>query len=149
MYFDFAYFEIFMGSQNLSASLSYGNTSPTLTGSVFAQYASGACSYVDSFLEPTYAVPVANPPETLKLIASNVLKRDLLRRSHQEIPADLKSSIDEGNGYLMMVREGRLSLPGVAEQEQGAVAGGFVVTERSEGNFAPVFDRASLKGTWD
>lgn len=149
MYFDYSYFEIFMGTQNLSATLSYGNTPATVTGSVFAQYASGACSFVDSFLEPTYAVPIENPPETLKLISANVLKRDLLRRSHQEIPADLKASIDEGNGYLMMVREGRLTLPGVSEQQAGAVAGGFVVTDRSEGTFAPVFDRNSLRGTWD
>jgi len=78
------------------------------------------------------------------------VKAVLVGSPHIESCKDLQASIEEGNGYLMMVRNGRLSLPGVGENQAGAVAGGFVVSDRTAGTeFAPIFDRGSMRGVWD
>lgn len=124
LYIDEDYMVSFMGAENLSSSLCYGGTSAATTGSVLARFLSASCSHVDSFLEPTYEVPIGAPPENLKMIAAAVCQSYLMRRSHQPLDQFLDGQLKEGTGYLMLVREGKLSLPGISEDMAGAVAGG-------------------------
>lgn len=149
LYIDYDYMVLYMGDAPLSSSLSYNGTAASQTGSVFAQFASGACSKVDSYLLPTYEVPVSPVPEMIKSFAAAFLKRDLLARQGMEIPTQLHEEIKSNQGYLFEIHQGNLQLPSVTKNTDGNTSGGAVFSDTSEGaDLEAVMSRDKLKGTY-
>jgi phage gp36-like protein len=149
LYIDLAYMQNFMGANPLSASLSYNGTLATMTGSKFDQYASGACSQIDAFLYPTYAVPLSSAPPLVKQFAAAIMKRDLLRHASMEVPEQLDREIRANEGYLVAIHNGEINVPGISKDTAGNTAGGAAFSDRSSGSvYEGAFGPDQLKGTF-
>lgn len=142
MYIDLDYLTFRIGADTMSASLHKHGLSASQTGSVLSRFISASCDYVNSYLEPTYTIPIQNPPENLKLMTADVCHRYILQYAHQPIPDWLEKDVRDATGMLFLIRDGKLSLPGATENRAGAVAGGAVFASYTGGAFS------SLTGTF-
>lgn len=145
-YIDKEYLENLIGPGELSGCLHYGGTPTSQTGSVVTQFIAASSDYVDSFVENAgYDVPLSTVPANIKLIVSWHVYRSLLLRANRPIPDALEQEIRTGNGYLLELAKGTISLPGVAEDEEGAPQGGSSFSATDD---APSYFGKGLRGVY-
>lgn len=154
MYISETYISNIMSPGVLSGTLVYGGTTTATTGSVLAQFITGSCGYVDSFLQARgYTLPLSPVPAIVQELAAYKTVERLYQRANKGVPDNITFNIRDSQAELleMAIAKGILPAPGVAEDNVASAAGGHSVTPNSVSAGdprAPVFSREDFDNNW-
>lgn len=132
----------------LSGALAYGSRQSATTGSYLQTLIDEQSSWVDTYLAEHHDVPVSPVPAVLQSITKHLVFFELMTQTGNQVDDATLAIINANNGYLTLLQQGKVTLPGVDANDESGIGGSYAgpaTTESDDPNFLSL---AHLKGTF-